>query len=296
MTAFAINATPPDGLLWHYTDFNGLHGMVAEDHIRASGIAYLNDAAEFKYTIDIARPYLEPGTVKLGDIGLFLTREDVPKFVQQVLDRARRSGVFVMSLSRKADDLSQWRAYSGAGTGFSLGFARDALETLGRDQYFEMVDCEYDLAAQENEVKDVVESTYEAMAAEERGLNRADAVQRDRFFDKWSFQLFQNLERAAVRNKSPKFIDEGEVRLVMRPSMRPKGLPRLAVKFRQPRTMIVPYVEIPARRTEGPSPMKCILVGPCAHSEEVIDATHQMLSEHHVNATVMPSSIPFRNW
>jgi hypothetical protein len=284
-------------LLWHYTDFNGLHGMITNEVIRASGIAYLSDAAEFTHTIDIAHQYLRPKTVRLSDLFLPMTRKEVPAFVSKVLAKVRRSGVFVASFSKKRDDLSQWRAYGGAGPGFSLGFARDALELLGTAEQFDVVDCEYDLKKQKEELKKNIEAKAEAMRAAERKIEKNfDAKVREEFFDKWSFELFKVVERVAVRNKSPSFSDEREVRLVMRPGRRPPSLSPLSVRFRQSRSLVVPYVEIPTLCHGQPSPIKQVVVGPCAHSSEVAEAIQQLLAQKHLTAVVKSSSIPFRNW
>lgn len=68
------------------------------------------------------------------------------------------------------------------------------------------------------------------------------------------------------------------------------------IKYRLSGSLVVPYIKIPARLPEGPSPIKAILVGPCPHQEAVIAATRQMCEQHYVRAEVTPSAVPFRNW
>ena len=45
-------------IVWHYTGFNGLQGML-NGKIWASSAAYLNDTEEFRHTIGIALQILE---------------------------------------------------------------------------------------------------------------------------------------------------------------------------------------------------------------------------------------------
>jgi hypothetical protein len=169
---------------------------------------------------------------------------------------------------------------------------------LGTTEHFDVVDCEYDLKKQKAELKKNIEATVEAMRVAERKIEKELWRQgfREEFFDKWSFELCKAVKRVAVRNKSPSFSDEREVRLVMRPGRRPASLTPLSVKFRQSRSLVVPYVDIPTRCHGHPPPIKQVVVGPCAQSSEVAEATQQLLAQKHLTAVVKSSSIPFRNW
>ena len=52
--------------------------------------------------------------------------------------------VFVGSLSEAKDRLSQWRAYSSIGGGFSIGFDPKLIERQAKKQGFYLLKCEYD--------------------------------------------------------------------------------------------------------------------------------------------------------
>ncbi len=52
------SALPPDALLWHYTDFKGLNGILAGT-IWASSVMYLNDTREYIHGLEIALEVLQ---------------------------------------------------------------------------------------------------------------------------------------------------------------------------------------------------------------------------------------------
>src|SRR5882757_5678072 len=98
-------STTPDPLIWHYTGFEGLHGILKDKAMWASSLAYLNDAQEFKHTIAVAGPLI---TTAFSGHPLF-SAEPALDFVRRVMTSV--SKIYVSSFSTKRDDLSQWRAY-----------------------------------------------------------------------------------------------------------------------------------------------------------------------------------------
>src|SRR5512133_1541887 len=51
----ALYADIPQGVLYHYTTFSGLLGIVGSRSLWASDIRYMNDSAELKHTADLLR-------------------------------------------------------------------------------------------------------------------------------------------------------------------------------------------------------------------------------------------------
>jgi hypothetical protein len=141
--------TPPKPakVLYHYTDQNGLLGILKSGSIWATHIRYLNDSSEYKHGLDIVkRELLE---FKL-DAGADLVVEGIPN-AKQLMESIIRNAisaalcfldqtpVFVASFfdspegspdtcqQDAGDMLGQWRAYSGGSAGFSIGFDKEAL-------------------------------------------------------------------------------------------------------------------------------------------------------------------------
>jgi hypothetical protein len=104
----------------------------------------------------------------------------------------------------------------------------------------------------------------------------ASDVKLEEFADRWTFKIVAAMVRLIYGPVAPE--------------------QRRSIQYRLSGSLIVPYIKIPARPKEGPSPIKAILVGPCPHQEAVISATRQMCHQHGVKADVRPSAVPFRNW
>jgi hypothetical protein len=106
--------------LWHYTDANGLIGILKSGQIWATQISCLNDTLEqhhFGELIHVAvkarrkqpvDPLVEP-LFRIADEQL------------NTLD-STAVGQFVACFSEAEDDLNQWRGYGGGECGYAIGF------------------------------------------------------------------------------------------------------------------------------------------------------------------------------
>ena len=107
----------PDGLLYHYTDTRGFHGIFTSRCVWATDYRLLNDRREmvcgedaFKdVAIELSKDAELPGAHRI------LITE-----LSNLYDRfklTRMFNPFVVSFSEEGDLLSQWRAYSADGAG-----------------------------------------------------------------------------------------------------------------------------------------------------------------------------------
>ena len=111
---------PDDRLLFHYTDLDGLRGILAERSLRMSHSSTLNDPAELEYGKLLAIEVIER---LLVDSEL----ADVREFLRGLIGLVRSIGnsihdLFVTSFCEDGDLLSQWRGYTQRGSGYNLGF------------------------------------------------------------------------------------------------------------------------------------------------------------------------------
>lgn len=117
--------------LWHYTSYDSLHKIVQDDgklSFRVTEISYLNDHQEFihgysiiKNIYDLLRNKHDDDASKiavLDNIAVFFRFTDELGSNLSVSDNA---GVFVLSLTKERDLLSQWRAYTNNCHGVSIG-------------------------------------------------------------------------------------------------------------------------------------------------------------------------------
>jgi len=134
------------GLLYHYTSEEGLLGIIENDNMRATHVRFLNDYTEFR------QAFKEEYVGALTDAFREGLPEDLDgtarRVVEGMLSERNRSPIlgiiegptstyeaFVCSFTAlpqsggdPGDRLSQWRGYSHASQGFSLGFDKTLLE------------------------------------------------------------------------------------------------------------------------------------------------------------------------
>lgn len=116
---------PAPDYIYHYTDKNGLYGILQSGNIWLSDIYQMNDPSEMRYGLtpvnDIADKLITGPNYQTREFGLHL------KFM---IDNSIRSIVqfYIASFTQKENDLNQWRAYGDDGHGFALKFSGGALE------------------------------------------------------------------------------------------------------------------------------------------------------------------------
>jgi hypothetical protein len=278
---------PPDNLLWHYTGFDGLKGIVLGRRIWASGCRYLNDAGEFQHYFDLVGKCLDaegppfphprcPTTKWIFDNILYWMKNISP--------------MYVSSFSRKGDDLSQWRGYSSApGLSFALGFERTLLRKCVEAQQFKLTEIEYKVDKQTDTLRSLVKDRYAYIRSMPEFSDGEiwPATGETRIAQEVCKRIYNRISEDAVFNKSPAFKDEAEERVWHNGH-------GLAAEYRAGRSLIVPYVEwgIPATG-EPDCPLKYVYVGPGPHKKQVLEMVSQMC---HPNVWVMSSKLPYRNW
>lgn len=104
--------------LYHYTDLNGLLGILTNKGFWLSEAKYLNDKEELYNGRNL--------TIELIQILLTKSRysnfKDVLLKTVHLLKESKFNNYYIASFSSQADDLEQWRAYSKNGTGTCIGF------------------------------------------------------------------------------------------------------------------------------------------------------------------------------
>lgn len=311
----AAGQAKPEGLLYHYTDQEGLLGILESGNIWATHVRYLNDSSEFTLGWDKSWEKLlelvERSEYPLKD----QLRRIYGRFRKVISGSPEHSMYYVWCLtddtSAKVGDLrfdgdrlSQWRAYSGGGHGFSLGFDAAALEgcfstkckviyTLGR--------CEYDDTRQTSQI--------EALAS--KHLND--------FLEKWkvyfeqlrdsSLSVVENLKKNSDYTIAPilemytefiqfgafikhrGFLEENEWRFVF-VSENPSDC-----SFRKSRFGLTPYLPVGLDFHAPLAPLRRVVVGPGPHKDEWVETAKLVLAKHGISAVdVVPSDIPYRNW
>src|SRR4051812_4201029 len=95
--------------LYHYTTQAGLLGILETKSIWASEIRFLNDATEFRTALDTVGAELRTRLNELDSA----EGEARGEAIFREFTALEEASFFVLSLTEKGDDLSQWRAYGG---------------------------------------------------------------------------------------------------------------------------------------------------------------------------------------
>lgn len=269
----------------HYTDLEGLRGIVEKDDLWLTNARYSNDEEEMKHGREIARKAVSSENEKQSTPEGRLYIDHLEKLVS-----ASASECYICCFCQTRNLLSQWRAYAAYGTGVDLeidimGFS-DLITNCpyGRLYYWKIL---YDDSEKKERVKETIEYFKPA-----GGESAAEAEERAR-------QAAAVIEFFIPTFKHQHFGDEVEWRLIFAPSIRPaleEQGPK--VQFRVSRNLLVPYYRLRDLIPTSPGLLAGrivkVTVGPCRNKELVAESVHMLLSQHGHVPKVDVSDTPYR--
>src|SRR5258708_558906 len=111
--------------LWHYTNAEGLIGILETGHIWATQVACVNDTLEQRYFGNLVHDVVKAKRAQNTDpaLGVFLRVVDEALALRDFSS----AGHFVACFSEVEDDLGQWRGYGGGECGYAIGFRCDRI-------------------------------------------------------------------------------------------------------------------------------------------------------------------------
>lgn len=276
---------PPSVPIYHYTTQLGLLGIISSGQIWASALFYMNDAAEFTYTVEIARQLL----LKFKN-AMLPEHSIVIDAMGHALTYASSQYTFVCSFSEEKDLLSQWRAYSPSGNGFSIGFDYSQLKDPMERQGFKLGRCIYDEQEQIELLLQVLQSLFDHYVQE---LAKPDGLPAQRVADFTSYLFVEIVQQIAPLFKHPSFKEEKEWRLISKPLK----LGDQSIQHREGKSMIIPYLNFDLKGTDGKMIIKEIVVGPAPHMELSRQSVNSLLlTKIHEPCDIQLSKIPYRAW
>lgn len=261
----------PPSILYHYTNFNGMDGIIKSKSFWLTYYKYLNDSSEIVYACDLIKKMLQE---KL--------KENSEGVIGRVLSHLINSspyvtgGAYIACLCDDSDSLNQWRDYAD-GNGYALGFrVSDIIHELPEGAVFRKVI--YDLDTQRELIEGVLNSIVDAIQKleDEFGveslMSHADSI----------IPIMSRYSRAALAEylycfKSQHFHIEKEWRIIC------LGFNSYEVKYRNGVYGITPYIEIPIAPSytnhSGWLPLKYVTVGPTEYEELAISSLGGYLSK-----------------
>jgi len=287
-----------EGLLYHYTDQKGLLGIIEDKCLWATHSQFLNDLSEYRIVFDALQEKIKA------------ERNDNWAYLQSRFLSARQmKGIFITSFSgERGDSLAMWRGYSAGTGGYSIGFDRLALRVIasalfpsGEKSHVDLDKCIY-VNPEDSSLAERFESGIE-LAWKESIEKMAQSASNDLATALRSLpvNIMEYVKLAALR-KHIAFKEENEWRIVV---FDEEGSKSRRTKFRQSKSMIVPYLEIPWRVDGLPNPIRRVVIGPTPNIDEAGKAVEMLLERNEIpvkgencpeGVEVVPSKIPYRNW
>jgi len=267
--------------LHHYTDVNGLTGIIQRQALWATDIGFLNDSQEMLAGIDLIRR-------RCAEISTFETSNEllqsairrlydkIPEFVQNNLTKRN---TYIISFSKAGDNLRQWMSYCPKNSGYSIEF--DSQKVL-IDGYIER---EKKVVSRLEEV-DYHEAKINKILLMEEIFTfpDPDPISIERTMKKLANELF--FHGCAVKPKE--FYDEQETRLIIQSTLEKSH----DVNFRTRAGVIIPYFEYPIQH----SWIKEITIGPNINMSLARKGLETFLEKHFITCTIRESKCSLRNF
>lgn len=281
--------------LYHYTNAQGLLGMLQSRRVWATDSRFLNDPTEISYAIRVVREVMS-GVLKDDPRGLKALSRSISDLLAEYEANAK---VYIACFCPKGDLLSQWRGYGAVGGGFALGFSA---RHLGAHEITSFEKPEpilrkviYDRRTQQQLVGDWLRGLGLLERARHKAPNAVRAQRRSN--DAWgTFNMF--LSECLNCFKDPAYREEHEWRVIQFGRVAFRDV--LTASFRAGGSRVVPYVELDLRpakgRYRGELPLRVVRYGPTL-DPRVTERSLRLLSEAHGfderRLTIKRSGVPF---
>lgn len=267
--------------LHHYTDVNGLTGIIQRRALWATDIGFLNDSQEMLAGINlIKKKCANMATIEFPDEKIQSAirgfYEKIPKFV---IDNLTRRNTYIVSFSKASDNLRQWMSYCPKNSGYSIEF--DSQEVLIDGS----VERDKKVVSRLEEV-----DYYEAKINEILLLRDALISSSPKLIDVETtmLDLANQLFFHCCAVKPKEFYDEQETRLVIQSTLDKTH----DISFRSRAGVIIPYFEYPIQH----SWIKEITIGPNINMSLARKGLETFLEKHSITCKIRESKCSLRNF
>lgn len=289
-------------MIYHYTNLQGLLGIINSKSIWASHCEYLNDSSEYNHAIDFAKSFSSNIFMEddyLGAFGFGLRR---------ALSNMDKNDIYVSSFSEKPDLLSQWRGYCEPNMGVCIGFKREVIEEFCDSKKYILRKCLYSHEKQEELIRSLLMQCLNDFPSAKISREVYDKLETKLQVDhelgyseyttdgdgkKQAILAFNNfcnsVQELAPFMKNQGFHEEAEWRIICKN-------PEKDIKYRQLQSHLTPYMEIPIIEFSS-SVISEIIIGPNPDSSQCLNSVERLLlSNGFLDVNVIPSNIPFSSW
>ena len=247
-----------EGHLYHYTDINGLYGILKSETFRATQSEYLNDSAEIVYIKEVLQEVLKEIKNKIPQRLNEILKEQLlnvegyenvkEKIIQDfyksfeekifefinIMEKNICKRVFLLSFSKKEDVAHLFSSYA-KNDGYCLGFdSKSFVDNLNisRNDFIEGIwngPIIYDKKIQVNNIVDVIMSTVEKLFNKEIDGQEVCKI------------IGSKIGVMALFYKNSEFVDEREYRIAI--ILKEKSEIINCIEHRVSNNLIIPYIE-----------------------------------------------------
>jgi Protein of unknown function (DUF2971) len=253
------------GNLYHYTNANGIIGILNTQKLWATEIHFLNDAKEYVYSLDLINDILQKKEMGCKNINF---RNVIQKTYMYL--KGGTNEIYVCCFCEDGDLLSQWKGYSEWGNGYSIGFDVKLLPRINRKFPYvniSIMKVVYDKAQQEKMILEEVnyfENRVNILSNNDKLEIKNDDIHEI------AACLASSLKYYCSYFKNYAFREEQEWRAIYRNSINSEE-GRQIVKLRAEKQVLKPYLELDigasAQKKEWSLPIQSIIVGPSTKKE-----------------------------
>lgn len=279
------------GTLAHYTNLDGLVGIVESGGFWLSDIRFLNDTEEYEHGRLLAMSLIDTLTLK----SRFKPFCKVLDIAREMIKVPVQDPIFVACFSSELDSLEQWRAYASGEDGVALVFEN---QPVANNPFMAEPRMHSSRAIYDDEKKKrLILSALSRYSIEYKKELRIENSRLELEPEIWARSLVATLANAFVTFKHKAFKTESEMRVITHSNQiaRMKGKIRHRVRGGR----IVPFVNSALfygdARENCLLPLREVVVGPIAAQTVTIESVRTFLANTgYSNVTVRPSSIPYR--
>jgi len=265
-----IITNEPSKTIFHYTDVNGLIGLISHGCVWATHASRLNDISENEHGFILVKEHV-----------LNNFNSSSRQLFEKALLDCRSVETYVACYSTKNDLLGQWRSYTGDRVGYCLGFETKDMATI--DETMPSLE------------KVIYEDSKAIELLDHLHLRVHDFLNTNSFCEVEVGYILgmveATLSNVACIIKHHKFEEEREYRQIYQPG---KTALRLERSFRNGQFGLTPYVRISFLEQDR-LPLKSVTIGPCKDFELEENSLKILLGQHgYEKVEIIKSEIPLR--
>ncbi|MCC8126128.1 MAG: DUF2971 domain-containing protein [Clostridiales bacterium] len=192
--------TDSKDILYHYTDFAALDGILSNSELRLNNVLNMNDASEMVLFMNSLRKTVAGMFRDSGD-------QERAEWTEKIFSEEKEQefvfSAYAACFSRYRDDAAQWERYANRGHGVCIAFREDLLRKMAVGPLsLQTVFYQDEVTGHE-----LVEILYQLIRRNKSPLNMTQEI-RETLNRAWA---------ASAAFKHPSFASENEVRLVVSP-------------------------------------------------------------------------------